>query len=179
MATLLDIENLDSKKRFLINLLHYLYKNGQLIIPENLIRAVVIIEAYISDSNFFYEKIPKETEVDASFFERFTKSNICFCKLNTLIKHHLLDMYISWGQIEPRDIKNIQQNSHILIKRCLKLNKYRLKTKFKETLLRAYKMKSTNGGEIVFNENSLIQAFYQSPKPIRIIFSFLISFLAR
>ena len=84
-------------------------------------------------------------------------------------------MYISWGQIEPRDIKHIQ----LLIKRCLKLNKYRLKTKFKETLLRAYKMKSTNGGEIVFNENSLIQAFYQSPKPIRIIFSFLISFLAK
>ena len=83
MATLLDIENLDSKKRFIINLLHNLYKNGQLIIPENLMRAVVIIEAYISDSNFFYEKIPKETEIDASFFERFTKSNICFLKLNT------------------------------------------------------------------------------------------------
>ena len=74
MGQLLDFKDLNKRQRFLIKLFHQLYKNGQLVIPDNLIRAVVITEGYICDTNYTHGSLERVTEIDAKFIERFNRS---------------------------------------------------------------------------------------------------------
>ena len=158
LTPFLDNKNPSRRHLSLFKRLLDLYKNGQLLIHEAIIKAVMIIEGNAFYRNFKYESASSMPETDP-----------CVARF---IKRFIQNEYITWGDFEVENLEYV----HVLIKKRLELQGFELTHSFISRLFASLEIRN---GEIIFDEHSLIEAYFHIPKPQRVLVNFFISFLAR